>query len=37
MNQKIISQPLGLIDPDKLKVNEQFLFSIYYEMFPEKR
>ena len=37
MKQKVISQPLGLIDPDKLKVNEKFLFSINYEMFPEKK
>ena len=37
MNQKVIAQPLGLIDPDHLLAGEQFLFAIYYEMFPEKK
>lgn len=36
MNQKVIAQPLGLIDSDNLKMDEQFLFTIHYEMFPEK-
>ena len=36
MNQKIIAQPLGLIDPDNLVIGEQFLFAIHYEMFPDE-
>lgn len=35
MTQKIIVQPLGLIDPDNLKIDEQYLFSLNYEMFPD--
>lgn len=34
MQKKMIKQPLGLIDPDNLKPDEFFLFSIDYEMFP---
>ena len=37
MTQRIIAQPLGLIDPDNLRHDETFLFSIFYEMFPEKK
>lgn len=36
MTPKIIAQPLGLIDPDNLGIDEQFLFSVHYEMFPKK-
>lgn len=37
MNQKIIAKPLGIIDPDQQKSNEKFLFTVHYEMFPEKK
>ncbi|HEX7762208.1 MAG TPA: hypothetical protein VF433_01150 [Cellvibrio sp.] len=36
MNQKIIAQPLGLIDPSRLNVDERYLFSVNYEMFTDK-
>lgn len=36
MNQKTVLFPLGLIDPDNLKKDEMFLFSIKYEMFPDE-
>jgi hypothetical protein len=36
MNQKNIAQPLGLIDPSNLKINEWYLFSVNYEMFADK-
>jgi hypothetical protein len=36
MTLKIIAQPFGLIDPDNLGIDEQFLFSVHYEMFPKK-
>lgn len=37
MNEIIIAEPLGLIDPANLKGGEEFLFAINYEMFPEKK
>ncbi len=37
MNQNVLSQPLGIIDPNNLKTDEKFLFFIHYEMFPEKK
>ena len=37
MNQKKIFAPLGLIDPDNLSTDEQFLFYIQYEMFENKK
>ncbi len=37
MNQKLIAQPLGLIEPDNLGAEEVFLFEIQYEMFPDKK
>lgn len=36
MKQKIIPQPLGLIDPNLLKADEKFIFSIKYEMFKDQ-
>jgi hypothetical protein len=36
MNQKIIAQPLGLIDPSNLNVDEHYLFTVNYEMFTDK-
>jgi|GEM_PF-2203960 len=35
MNQKIIAQPLGSIDPASLKIDECYLFSVNYEMFAD--
>ncbi|UUA74686.1 hypothetical protein [Cellvibrio sp. QJXJ] len=37
MRQEIILQPLGLIDPDRVGVNEYFLFEIKYEMFSDRK
>ena len=37
MSQEIILQPLGLIDPDRVGVNEYFLFEIKYEMFSDRK
>jgi hypothetical protein len=36
MNYKKVFSPLGLIDSDNLDSDEKHLFSIYYEMFPDK-
>lgn len=37
MNQKVIAQPLGLIEPNNLGADEVFLLDIRYEMFPDKK
>lgn len=37
MNQNTPRNPLGLIDPNNLNINEKFLFSVNYEMFPDKK
>jgi hypothetical protein len=37
MNQQLIAQPLGLIEPNSLGDNEIFLFELRYEMFPDEK
>lgn len=37
MTEKIIYPPLGLINPENLTDDEKFLFSIDYDMYPEKK
>lgn len=37
MNQQLIAQPLGLIEPNRLEENEIFLFELRYEMFPDEK
>ncbi|MEX0872601.1 MAG: hypothetical protein WDZ65_12365, partial [Aquisalimonadaceae bacterium] len=36
-NQRLIKPPLGLIDPDHLKPDEQVLVKLNYEMFPDRK
>lgn len=36
MSQKLIAQPLGLIDPSNLKIDEKYLCKVDYEMFTDK-